>query len=178
MDLAQQLRASIPELALTQAQTALRNGKPSFCSPATDDSFNSGVMATETETYVKGNLKSPISAFPFSTQIKEPSTVMDDTKEIIMFPVTSRIMCNMSFPDHDAYSIRPYYKTGHLTLLLNRAAHFATSWVEIMFFRYIPPNLPGQRDLSVKLFPSASASATLSSRAMFVSRQTAGMIVH
>ena len=54
----------------------------------------------------------------------------------------------MSLSDQDAYSIGPYYKAGYLTLLFNRAARFATSWVEIMFFRYISPNLPGQRDPS------------------------------
>ena len=81
----------------------------------------------------------------------------------------------MSVPDQDAYSICPYYKTGHLTLLLDRAARFA-SWAETMFFRYIPPNLPGLTDLSVKSLPSASASAKPSNRAMFVSRQTTGMI--
>lgn len=75
----------------------------------------------------------------------------------------------MSVPDQDARSIGPYCKTGHLISPLDWTERFARSWVETMFFRYVPANLPSLSDLP---FPSASASATLSKRAMFASRQT------
>ena len=51
----------------------------------------------------------------------------------------TRIDCDMSLPDQDTYSIGPHYRNGHLTLLLDRAARFATSWMETMFFSLYSP---------------------------------------
>lgn len=71
-----------------KAQVVLRSGTHYFRSQAIDDLFDPRAMATEESAPMEPTRIVQIGLFPAWVQMIEPQTMIDDAKEVTIFPAT------------------------------------------------------------------------------------------